>query len=91
MRVLVVTCKLVLTVEAVFAAELAAKYVAWESRGFGAMSGSVVPLQITKLLAGMAAIPLGALISLLVFKMGFLVFGERLNVFTWHTRQTWNA
>lgn len=73
MHVLVVTCKLVLAVEAVVAAEFAAKHVAWVTWSFGAMFGSIVSLQITEFLGEMATIPLGALKSSMVFVMGFFM------------------
>jgi len=80
MHVLVVTCELILAVKAVQAAKLAAEHVAWVIWSFGAMFGSVVSLQITKLLGEMVTIPLSALISSVVFVMSFLMCheGERI-------------
>lgn len=80
MYVLVVTCKLVLAVKAVLAAEFAAKHVAWKIGSLGAMFGSIVSLQITPFLGEMPTIPLGALVSALMFEMGSLVGAELLAV-----------
>ncbi len=79
-HVLVVTCKLVPAVKAVLAAEFAAKHVAWKLGSLGAMFGSIVSLQITKLLGEMVTVRLGALVSPLMFEMGSLVGAEHLAV-----------
>ena len=71
MNVLIVTCKFVLAMEAVLSAILATDHVAWKRRGFGAVFGTIVTLQVTPLLEGSGTFFLGASVFTLMFIMVF--------------------
>lgn len=67
------TCKLVLAVKAIIAAELAARHVAWKVGSLGAVFGTIVSFQVTEFLGGMATVFFGTFISPAMLVVGTFV------------------
>ena len=76
MDILIVTFKFILAMEAVLSAILATDNVAWKRRGFGAVFGTIVTLQVTPLLEGSGTFFLGASVFILMEIMRSLVGNE---------------